>query len=109
MISNFLPTEAIHSSLDLFEKPSLLVTIENAFTQKNGPSYSPDGPMLEVEVLGDRNKINDLQQTRLEIVASIVQINGNVLRTHPTDAAQRETSYLINNHFHLYFPNAQCP
>ena len=46
MISNLLPTEATHSSLDLFEKPPLLVTFENAFTQKIGPSYSPDGPML---------------------------------------------------------------
>ena len=33
MISNFLPTEATHSSLDLFEKHPLLVTFENAFTQ----------------------------------------------------------------------------
>ena len=34
IISNLLPTEATHSSLDLFEKPHLLVTFENAFTQK---------------------------------------------------------------------------
>ena len=43
MISNLIPSEATHSSLDLFEKPPLLVTFENAFTQKIGPSYSPDG------------------------------------------------------------------
>ena len=49
MISNLLPTEATHSSLDLLEKPPLLVTFENAFTQKIGPSHSPDGPMLEFE------------------------------------------------------------
>ena len=42
MISNLLPTEATHSSLDLFEKPPLLATFENAFTQN-----SPDSPMLE--------------------------------------------------------------
>ena len=97
MISNLLPTEATHSSLDLFEKPPLLVTFENAFTQKIGPSYSPDGPMLEFEVLGDRNNFIDLQRTRLENVARVVQNNGNVLRTHATEAAQRDTPYLVNN------------
>ena len=55
MISKLIPSEATHISLDLFDKPPLLVTFENAFTQKTGPSYSPDGPMLEFEVLGDRN------------------------------------------------------
>ena len=97
MITNFLPIEATHSSLDLFEKPPLLVTFENTFTQKIGPSYSPDGPMLEFEVLGDRNNFIDLQRTRLEIVARIVQNNGNVLRTHATEAAQQGTPYLVNN------------
>ena len=97
MISNLIPSEATHSSLDLFEKPPLLVTFENAFTQKIGPSYSPDGPMLEFEVLGDRNNFIDLQRTRLEIVARIVRSNGNVLRTHATEAANRDTPYFVNN------------
>ena len=97
MISNLLPAEATHSSLDLFEKPPLLFTFENAFTQKIGLSYSPDGPMLEFDVLGDKNNFIDLQRARLEIVARIVQNNGNVLRTHSTEAAQRDTPYLVNN------------
>ena len=97
MISNLIPTEATHSSLDLFEKPPLLVTFENAFTQKIGPSYSPGGPMLEFEVLGDRSNFIDLQRTRLEIVLRVVQNNGNVLRTHATDAGLRDTPYLVNN------------
>ena len=81
----------------MFEKPPLLVTFENAFTQKIGPSYSPDGPMLEFEVLGDRNNFIDLQRTRLEIVARILRNNGNVLRTHATEAGQRDAPYLVNN------------
>ena len=60
-----IPSEEIHSSLDLIEKPPLLVTFENAFTQNIGPSYSPDGPMLELEVLGDLNSFVDLQRSRL--------------------------------------------
>ena len=72
MVSNLLPSEATHSSLNLFEKPPLLVLFENAFTQTNGPSCSTDSPMLEFEVLGDRNIYIDLKRTRLEIVAQIV-------------------------------------
>ena len=53
--------------------------------------------MLEFEVLGDRNNFIDLQRTRLEIVARVVQNNGNVLRTHSTEVAQRDTPYLVNN------------
>ena len=97
MISNLLPTEATHSSLDLFEKPALLFTFEIAFTQKIGPSYSSDSPMLKFQILGDRNNFIDLQRTRLEIVARVVQNHGNVLRTHATEAAQRDTPYLVNN------------
>ena len=106
MISNLLPTEATHSSLDLFEKPPLLVTFENAFTQKIGPSYSPDGPMLEFEVLGDRNNFIDLQRTRLEIVARIVQNKGSVLRTHATEEGQRDAPYLVNHPLSSLF--SQC-
>ena len=34
MIANLLPNEATHSSLDLFEKPALLVTFDGSFCQK---------------------------------------------------------------------------
>ena len=97
MISNLIPTEATHSSLDLFEKPPLLVTFENAFTQKIVPFCSPDSPMLEFEVLGDRNNFIDLQRTCLQIVARGVQNKGKVLQTHATETAQRDTPYLVNN------------
>ena len=53
--------------------------------------------MLQFEVLGDRNYFIDLQRTRLEIVARIVRINGNLPPTHATDAANRDTPYFVNN------------
>ena len=58
--------------------------------QKIGPSYSPDGPMLEFEVLGDRNIFIDHQRIRLETVARIVQNIGKVVRTHTEEAAQQD-------------------
>ena len=66
MIGNMLPTEATHSSLDLFKKPALLVTFDGSFCQKVGPVYSPNGTMLEFEVAGDRNNFIDLQKFSLK-------------------------------------------
>ena len=66
MIGKILTTEATHSSLDLFEKPALLVTFDWSFCQKVGPVYSPNGPMLEFEVAGDRNNFIDLQKFPLK-------------------------------------------
>ena len=62
MITNIMPTEASHSSLDLFEKPSLLVTVDGSFCQKLGPVYSPIDSILEFEVVGDRNNKIGLQK-----------------------------------------------
>ena len=51
--------EATHSSLDLIEKQTLLITFEKFLTKKNGPVCSPNGPMLEFEITGDRNNFVD--------------------------------------------------
>ena len=62
MIANLLPTKATHRSLDLFEKPALLVTFDGSFCQKLGPVYSTNGRMLEFEISGDRNNFIDLHK-----------------------------------------------
>ena len=46
-----IPSEATHSSLDLFEKPPLLVTFDQPFEQKTGPLYSPSGSSLNLKLL----------------------------------------------------------
>ena len=97
MISNLIPSEATHSSLDLFEKPPLPVTLENMFIQKIRTSYAPDGPMLEFDILRDRNCFTDLQRTRMEIIERIVRSNETLLRTHAPEAANRDTPYFVNN------------
>ena len=61
MIAKLLPSEATHSSLDLFEKPALLVTFDGSFCQKLRPVYSPNAPMLEFEVSVDQINFVDLQ------------------------------------------------
>ena len=96
MITILLPAEALHTTFDLFEKQPLLITFDNAFTQKVGPSYSPDGPMFEFEVLGDRNNFIDLQKLLLEIKCKISRNNDGDLGTG-TDATITDVPYLSNN------------
>ena len=66
MITNLLPLEATHSSLDLFEKAPLLVTFDYSFEQTIGPAYSPNGSSLEFQVIGDRNNFINLRAQYLE-------------------------------------------
>ena len=63
VIGNMLPTEATNSSLDLFEKPVLLVNFDGWFCHKVGSVYSSDGPLLKLfKVAGERNNFIDLHK-----------------------------------------------
>ena len=106
MIGNMLPTEATHSSLDLFEKPALLVTFDGSFCQKEGPVYSPNGPMLEFEVAGDRNNFFKLQKIFLEIKCKIVQASEADLKYDAgaaADVTKTDAPYFFNNVLHSLF------
>ena len=106
MIGNMLPSEATHSSLDLFEKPALLVIFDGSFCQKVGPVYSPNGPMLEFEVAGDRNNLIDLQKIFLEIKCRIVRASEADLRYDAgaaADVTKTDAPYFCNNVLHSLF------
>ena len=95
-----LPTEATNSSLDFFEKPALLVTFDGSFCQKVGPVYSPNGPMLEFEVAGDRNKLIDLEKIFLEIKCKIVQGSEADLKDDAgaaADVTKTDAPYFCHN------------
>ena len=110
MIGNMLSTEATHSSLDLFEKPALLATFDGSFCQKVGPVYSPNGPMLEFEVAGDRNNFIDLQKIFLEIKCKIVQGSEADLKYDAgaaADVTKTDAPYFCNNVLHSLFLTVQ--
>lgn len=88
MIKNILPSEATHSSLDLFDKQPLLITFDGAHEQRIGPSHTTDGHSLEFEVIGDRNNFIDLQKIYLEVTCRILQNNGAVLMTQLNEIHQ---------------------
>ena len=102
MIPILLPAEATHTTFVLFEKKPLLITFDNAFTQKVGPSYSPESPMLEFEVLDDMNNFIELQKLLLEIKCQISRKNDGGLRTG-TDATNKDAPYFRNNALHSLF------
>ena len=83
----------------MFEKQSLLVTFDNAFTQRIGPPYSTDGPKFEFEVIGDRNSFIDLQKFSLEIKCKITQSNDADVRTR-ADALTTDSPHFSNNALH---------
>ena len=56
---NALPIETSHTSLDIFERPRLLVNFDGSFEQKIGPMYPRSGPTLEFELKGDRTSFID--------------------------------------------------
>ena len=93
MLPNILPLEASHSSLDIFERSPVLITFDSSFEQKIGPIYSPNGPTLEFEVVGDRNNFLDLQKIFLEIKCKIKQSDGNDLRYDATDPTQTHSYF----------------
>ena len=106
MIGNMLPAEATHISLDLFEKPALLVTFDGSFCQKLGLVYSHYGPMLEFEVAGDRNNLIDLQKNFLEINRKIVQSSDTDLKhdnTAAADVTKTDAPYFCSNVLHSLF------
>ena len=100
MFTSSLPDEATHTTPYLFYKPHLLVTIDNACSHNVGPSYSPDGPMLEFRVLSDRNNFRDLTKV-LETKYNKSKKDGN-LRTS-TGTGITNARYLSNNALHSLF------
>ena len=101
-----IPTEATHTSLDLFEKPPFLVTFDQPFEQKRGPLYSPTGSSLEFEIVGDRINFIDLQKFYLEIRFRVFRNNRNDLRFTTADANNSDTPHLVNNVLYSLF--ADC-
>ena len=78
-----------HTPHLICSKNSICLFFDNAFPQKVGPPYSPDGPMLVFEILGESK-------------CKISRNNDSDLRTG-TDPANTEAPYLSNNALHALF------
>ena len=103
MLPNNLPFETNHSSLDLFEKPPLLVTFDTSFEQKIGPLYAPNRPTLEFELVGNRTNFIDLQNIYLKVKCRILQPNGKILQYDAPDSSLTDLPCFVNNTLHSLF------
>ena len=93
-----IPHAATHSSLDIFQKPSILVNFESGNVQEIYPVGSLDGPNLEFTIQSDRHVFLDLQNVFLDLTFNILKKKGDKL-----DAD--DTLYLVNNSLHSLFSN----
>ena len=100
MLLNVLPVERSHSSLDIFQRPPLLNTLNTSFEEKIGPVYAPNGPTLEFEVVGDRKKFIDLQNIYLGVKCRILRLSGDKLEYDAGNAAAIDATVfvIINQH-----------
>lgn len=104
MISD-IPHAATHSSLDLFQKPSILVNFENGNVQEVYPTGSLDGPNLEFQFETDRNVFLDMQNIYLDISVQIVKGTGGIPIVYTTGT--KDEVFFVNNIMHSLFSNCE--
>ena len=95
-----LPNSVTHSSLDLFQKPPVLVNFDYANVQKVFPTSGYDGPDIEFELKTDRNVFLDLQDISLAIN---IEISNPTLTTDAQRNAWDPVHMIANNHLHSIF------
>ena len=95
-----LPNSVTHSSLDLFQKPPVLINFDYANVQKVFPISGFDGPDIELELKTDRNVFLDLQDISLAIN---VEVSNPTLTEEDDIAAWNPVHMLANNHLHSLF------
>ena len=93
-----IPHAATHSSLDIFQKPPILVNFESGNVQEIYPVGSLDGPSIEFNIETDRHVFLDLQNIFLDL--SIKVVKGNQV-----DLANDDAVYMANNMLHSLFSN----
>ena len=73
---------------------------------KLGPVYSPDGSMVEFEVMGGRNNFIDLQKNFLEVKCKIAQPSGAELKYDAgaaADITKTDAPYFCKNVLYSLF------
>ena len=94
-----VPSAATHSSLDLFQKPSVLVNFDQGTVQETYPLTGLDGPTLEFELRTDRNSFLDMTEIYLKLVVTVTDVQ----QFTPVDEESR--MQLVNNALHSMFQN----
>jgi len=96
-----VPSGATHSSLDLFQKPPVLLNFDYGLVQESYPLTGFDGPTIEFELRTDRNVFLDMQEIALKLCVQLVSLPSG----EPVDESDKVT--LVNNALHSLFSNCE--
>ena len=93
------PESASHSSLELFDKISLLKHVQRSNIQQTFPVNSLNEASIEFQLETDQNIFQDLQEIALSLKFSVLKGNRKIGDT--------DDVYLVNNFLHLLFSNVE--
>ena len=93
-----IPHAATHTSLDIFQKPPILVNFESGNVQDIYPVGPVDGANIEFNIQTDRHVYVDLQNIFLEVTYKVVVDNNKNLD-------EEDVVYMANNTLHSLFSN----
>ena len=96
---NLLPTTVDHSSLDVFEKVSVLEQIQWSNEQQTFPTNSLNEASIDFQLETDRNIFIDLQE--IYLLLKIRMKNGLQMMGADDEAA------FVNNILHSLFSNCE--
>ncbi len=105
-----LPVEATHSSLDLFERPSMLVNFDNAIEHQHLPITANNAPTLEFNIVGEKRTYIDLDKIYLELAVKFNKGDGNPqtwVAGSPNDPEQSDKCSFVNNLLHSLFKECE--
>ncbi len=103
-----IPTPQSDTSLDIFEKPGVLVNYSGSNVQTIYPRTSTNSPNLEFCFKTDNNVFLDMQSIKLLLSARIMKDNGGSKITHTTTGGHtKDDVCFVNNTLHSLFSNCE--
>ncbi len=105
-----LPVEATHSSLDLFERPSMLVNFDNAIEHQHLAITANNAPTLEFNIVGEKRTYIDLDKIYLELAVKFNKGDGSDQvwdNDSPNDIALSDKCSFANNLLHTLFKECE--
>ena len=100
--SDPLPIETSHTSLDIFDRPQLLVNFDGTFEQKLARCMVQMDQRWSLKSKGTGPFI-DLQNIYLEVKCKIVKADNTNLGYLTGDATQQDTPVFVNNTLHSFY------
>ena len=94
-----------YNSLDIFERPRLLIFFVTNLKRKADPNHAPNGPSSEIEIIASRAKILDLQDDYLEAKSEKEKSGWKKIQYRAIDSTEENTPLFVNNALHSFFSN----